>query len=253
MAWRRRKYRSGWSWLRMFSRDPFAREGGFWKRVRRITLLTVLLLLLSPPTFVAVYRDVAPPVTPLMVLRLFEGEGLKKTWIPIERISPDVARAVIALEDNLFCEHGGFDWGAIFEAAADQARGTGGVRGGSTISQQTAKNVFLWPGRSFLRKAIEVPFTGMVEYYWSKRRIMEVYLNVIEWGPGIYGVEAASQAYFRKPASALSRREAALLAAVLPNPRIWSPARPTRYIVRRANLAVYRIRELGAHQFRCLR
>ncbi|MDH5750683.1 MAG: monofunctional biosynthetic peptidoglycan transglycosylase, partial [Rhodospirillales bacterium] len=185
------------------------------------------------------------PGTLLMLFRLFEGEGIRKEWVPLERISRNVPAAVIALEDNLFCEHNGFDWAAIFEAAADQVRGEGAMRGGSTISQQTSKNVFLWPDRSFVRKGMEVPFTFMIEWAWGKRRIMEVYLNVIEWGPGIYGVEAAAQHYFGRSAASLTRRQAALLAAILPNPRRWDAASPTTFINSRANLAVARMRSLG--------
>jgi monofunctional biosynthetic peptidoglycan transglycosylase len=229
----------------LFWRDPFWEPRAWLRRVLRITVMLLLLMVTAPPALVLLYRDVAPPGTILMVLRLFEGEGLKKEWVPLERVSRHVPAAVIALEDNLFCEHDGFDWAAIFDAAADQVRGEGKLRGGSTISQQTAKNVFLWPGRNYVRKGLEVPFTTMMEWWWGKRRIMEVYLNVIEWGPGIYGVEAASWAYFNKPARRLRRHEAALLAAVLPNPRRWSPARPTARIKRRANMAVYRMSRLG--------
>lgn len=249
MFWRNRKRRKVKVPKRRFRlffwRDPFWEPRLWLRRMARIVIMLLLLVAAAPPAFVLLYRDVAPPGTLLMVLRLFEGEGIKKEWVPLEKISRHVPAAVIALEDNLFCEHDGFDWAAIFDAAADQLRGEGRTRGGSTISQQTAKNVFLWPGRNFVRKGLEVPFTTMMEWWWGKRRIMEVYLNVIEWGPGIYGVEAASQYYFRKPARRLTRREAALLAAVLPNPRRWSPARPTRYIRNRANTAIYRMSRLG--------
>ena len=243
---KRRKVKAPRRGFRLFFwRDPFWEPRVWLRRTLRIAVMLLLLSVATPPAFVLLYRDVSPPGTILMVLRLFEGEGIRKEWVPLERISRHVPAAVIALEDNLFCEHDGFDWAAVFDAAADRVRGEDRLRGGSTISQQTAKNVFLWPGRTFVRKGLEVPFTTMMEWWWGKRRIMEVYLNVIEWGPGIYGVEAASQTYFRKPARRLTRREAALLAAVLPNPRRWSPARPTSYIKRRANTAVYRMSRLG--------
>jgi monofunctional biosynthetic peptidoglycan transglycosylase len=247
--WRRSKRRKIKTPKRGFSlffwRDPFWDFRTWLRRMVRIAAMLLILAVTGPPALVLIYRDVAPPGTLLMVIRLFEGEGIKKEWVPLEKVSRHVPVAVIALEDNLFCEHDGFDWAAIFDAAADQLRGDGPIRGGSTISQQTAKNVFLWPGRNYVRKGLEVPFTYMMEWWWGKRRIMEVYLNVIEWGPGIYGVEAAAQAYFNKPARRLTRREAALLAAVLPNPRRWSPARPTARIKRRANSAIYRMSRLG--------
>ncbi|MFQ5859555.1 MAG: monofunctional biosynthetic peptidoglycan transglycosylase [Anaerolineae bacterium] len=215
------------------------------RRLRKVALFALIGFLVMPVVLVLVYRALPPLFTPIMVVRLFEGEGIKKKWIPLSVVSRHVPAAAIALEDNLFCEHSGFDWASIFEAAADYQRGNKPLHGGSTISQQTAKNVFLWPSRTFTRKAIETPFTMMIEYFWDKRRIMEVYLNVVEWGPGIYGVEAAAQAYFGKSARRLTRREAALLAAVLPNARRWSPAAPTRYIRRRAASAMARMRKLG--------
>jgi len=227
-----------------FWRDPFWEPRVWLRRLLRVAVMLVILVVAAPPALVLLYRDVSPPGTLLMLVRLFEGEGIKKEWVPLNRISRHVPAAVIALEDNLYCEHDGFDWAAIFDAAADRMRGEETLRGGSTISQQTAKNVFLWPSRTYVRKGLEVPFTYMMEWWWGKRRIMEVYLNVVEWGPGIYGVEAASRTYFNKPARLLTRREAALLAAVLPNPRRWSPARPTNYIKRRANIAIYRMSRL---------
>ena len=228
-----------------FWRDPFWDPRVWLRRMFRIAFMLLILSIAAPPALVLVYRDFAPPGTLLMVFRLFEGEGIRKEWKPLEKISRHMPAAVIVMEDNLFCEHDGFDWAAIFEAAADQVRGEGAVRGGSTISQQTSKNVFLWPGRTFVRKGMEVPFTYMIEWAWGKRRIMEVYLNVIEWGPGIYGVEAASRHYFGKSAGRLTRREAALLAAILPNPRRWSASNPTTRIKRRANMAMARMKDIG--------
>ena len=246
MFWRsrkRRRYRGRTGGFRLFFwRDPFWEPRVWLRRVFRVTVMLLLLAVILPPAMVLIYRDFAPPGTLLMLFRVLEGEGIKKEWKPLERISRHMPAAVIALEDAGFCGHDGFEWVAIFEAAADQARGDGPLRGGSTITQQTSKNVFLWPGRTFVRKGLEVPFTFMTEWAWGKRRIMEVYLNVIEWGPGIYGVEAAARHYFKKSAGRLTRREAALLAAILPNPRRWSAARPTRYINRRANTAIRRMR-----------
>ena len=168
-----------------------------------------------------------------MVQRLVQGEGLQKQWAARSAIAPDLFRAVIAAEDARFCEHFGFDAVELDKAIRDWRRGRR-VRGASTITMQTAKNLFLWPGRNFLRKAAEAYLTPWLELGWSKARILELYVNVAEWGPGIYGAEAAAQAYFGKSARALNANEAALMAAVLPNPREWSPAKPSAYIRERA-------------------
>lgn len=209
-------------------------------RIAGFVIGCLLAVLLLPVGLIAVYRYLSPPITPLMVIRLFEGEGINKDWVPLNRMSPDVGRAVIALEDTAFCSHSGFDWGEVASAVEDRLKGEP-LRGASTISMQTAKNLFLWPDRHVTRKLLEAPLTVLIETLWDKRRILEVYLNVIEWGPGIYGVEAASHTYFGKSASQISRGEAALLAAVLPNPRRWSPARPTNYIRKRARTALTRL------------
>ncbi len=223
---------------------PRKRSSSLSGKIWRIALIALGVILLTPFALLLAYRQLPPPITPLMVIRLFEGEGIKKQWVPLGEISPHVVNAVIALEDNKFCVHSGVDWGSVFEALADYYNGDK-LRGASTISMQTSKNLFLWPGRDYVRKAVEAPLTVLLEALWDKRRILEVYLNVAEWGPGIYGVEAAARAYFRKPASDLAQREAALLAAVLPNPRRWSPARPTAYIQRRAFSTENRMRYLG--------
>ena len=192
-----------------------------------------LVLALAMAAIVLVYRFVPVPLTPLMVLRSVEGEGLDKQWVAWDQLSPNLRRAVVASEDARFCQHHGFDFQAIEAAWEDHEEGER-LRGGSTITQQTAKNLFLLPDQSWIRKIIEVYPTVLLELLWPKRRILETYLNIIEWGPGIYGAEAASQQYFHRPARSLSPREAALMAAVLPNPRRWSPAKPTAYIERRA-------------------
>jgi monofunctional glycosyltransferase len=193
---------------------------------------------------VVIYRVVPVPVTPLMLIRLLSGEALHKDWAPYDAISPQLARAVIASEDSGFCQHHGFDWSAI-ENAWDRNQHSPRIRGGSTISNQTAKNVFLWPDRNYVRKAVEYYFTALIEFFWPKRRILEVYLNVVEWGHGIYGAEAAARAHFGKPASALNRREAALLAAVLPNPRRWSASKPSAYIRSRAGTIQARMADVA--------
>lgn len=179
-----------------------------------------------------------------MLVRLVEGYGLDKSWRSLEGISPYLPQAVIASEDNRFCTHFGFDWKEL-GGQIDRAMAGKTTRGASTISMQVAKNVLLWPGRDVLRKLLEVPLTPQLELFWGKRRIMEVYLNVAEMGPGIYGAEAAAQAYFGKPASRLTQREAALIAATLPNPLYWSPARPTSHLRQRARVIERRIGQLG--------
>lgn len=213
---------------------------------------TLLAFFGSSVFAVVLFSVVNPPITPLMVIRLAEpvsGSGtprLKKDWVPIEKISPNLQLAVVASEDNKFTEHQGFDLEAIEKAQKFNERKQGKkIRGASTISQQTAKNVFLWPQRSWLRKGLEVYFTALIEVVWSKKRIMEVYLNVIEMGKGIYGAEAASQIYFGKPASRLSRPEAALLAAVLPNPVKWNPSHPTAYLINRQQWILWNMGNIG--------
>ncbi len=211
----------------------------------RSVLVILVLALAGPPLLLLIYRVAPPPVTPLMLIRLAQGEGLQQTWRPLDEIAPALADAVIAAEDNRFCEHGGFDWEALGSVYEAYQSGKERPRGASTITMQTAKNLFLWPGRSMLRKVFEFLITPQIELLWPKHRIMAVYLNIVELGPGIYGAEAAAQAFFNKPAAKLTGREAALLAAVLPNPRRWSAGAPTNYIERRALTIAKRIRQLG--------
>lgn len=190
--------------------------------------------LVGPVAVVAIYRFVPPPMTFLMVQRLVEGHGFDRRWVPLRRISPSLVRSVIAAEDARFCEHHGFDIDAIEKAMAHNEDRPGRIRGGSTISQQTAKNVFLWPRRDWVRKGLEAWFTVLIEGLWGKPRIMEVYLNSIEWGPGVYGAEAAAQHNFHVSAARLSEPQAARLAAIVPKPLSWKAARPGPYIARRA-------------------
>ncbi len=183
--------------------------------------------------------------------QLFNGETLKlhKDWQSLEHISPSMPLAVMAAEDQKFEDHFGFDFEAIQKAAKFNERHKTRKKGASTISQQTAKNVFLGPSRSWVRKGFEVYFTTLIEFFWSKKRIMEVYLNIIETGDGIYGVEAAAHQYFHKPASKLSIREAALIAAILPNPRKWSAANPTPYIQHKSTRIIRFMRYLDPKDF----
>ena len=185
---------------------------------------------------VILYRFVPVPITPLMVIRVVEQSSdpekevrLYKDWVSIDEMSRHAPQAVVAAEDQKFLEHHGFDFEAMQEAWENNQKGKQ-IKGASTITQQTVKNVFLWPSRSYVRKGLEAYFTVLVELMWPKERIMEVYLNVIEMGDGVYGIEAASQTFYNKKAADLSKGQAAMIAAVLPNPRRWSPARPTSYI-----------------------
>ena len=209
-------------------------KGGFIGRIfRALVIVGLLVFLIGPVIAVAVYRFVPPPVTYLMVQRALEGRGFDRRWVPMDEISPHLVRAVMAGEDARFCEHMGFDLKAIEKAAAANAAGKK-LRGGSTISQQTAKNVFLWPQRDWVRKGLETWFTVLIEIGWGKKRIMEVYLNSIEWGPGVYGAEAAAQRNFKVPASKLTQAQANRLAAIIPKPLAWKAARPGPYVKRRS-------------------
>ena len=198
--------------------------------------LGATLLLLSG---VVAYALVPPPVTFLMTSRMIGGAGLSYRWRSLDDISPRLVEAAIAAEDSTFCAHRGFDLKAIERAlkanARVEKRGRGRIRGGSTISQQTAKNVFLWPGRDWIRKGFEAGYTVLIETVWGKRRIMEVYLNVAEWAPGVYGAEAAARHWYGKGADELTAREAARLAAILPSPRRYKAASPGPYVRRRAS------------------
>ena len=209
-------------------------------RFFRILARLVATFVIGSVALVLLYRFIDPPVTPLMLIRPLEGlgegrvVGISKDWISIEEVDPALLRSVIAAEDARFLTHGGIDWEAVEEARIYNEKHQGEkVRGASTITMQCARNVFLWQGRNYLRKGLEAWFTYLIEFLWGKQRILEVYINVIEWGDGIYGVNRASLEYFGRPANELSDREAALLAAVLPNPRRWSPAEPTDWIRRR--------------------
>ena len=191
--------------------------------------------------WVVAYRWVNPPTTSLMIRDHFNDVKIYREWIGLSEMSRHIPRAVIAAEDSRFCEHRGFDVEAIEKAMARNKQGKK-LRGGSTISQQTAKNAFLWSGRTWVRKGLEAWFTVLIEFIWGKPRIMEVYLNIAEFGRGVYGVQAASIHYFNKPASKLTRTEAARLAAILPQPIKRDAASPGRYTKRYANRIAGRTR-----------
>lgn len=208
-----------------------------------ITTIGVLFvaLVLAPVTWVGAYLFFDPPSTVLMVQRLAEGQTIRHYPVPLNRMSPHIVRAVIAAEDAKFCSHDGFDVEAIQDAFESNSRG-GRTRGASTISQQTAKNLFLWPERSWLRKGLETYFTALIEFMWPKRRIMEAYLNAAEWGDGNFGIEAAARARFGVSAADLTPLQAARLAAVLPSPNSWRADSPGPYVRRRSASIVQRAR-----------
>ncbi len=211
------------------------------KKGLKILLKVLLGFLVISFVSTLIFRFVPIPITPLMIIRYFEMEDGKidKDWKSLDEIGKNMPLAVVTAEDQKFAEHFGFDMEAIEKAMKYNEKHKGKkVKGASTISQQTAKNVFLWPGRSWIRKGLEVYFTFVIEICWSKERIIEVYLNVIEMGPGVYGSEAAAQYYFNKSASDLTKKEAATIAAILPNPIRWSASHPTPYIIKKRNWIV---------------
>jgi monofunctional biosynthetic peptidoglycan transglycosylase len=222
-------------------------------RRRRILLLLLKVLglvVLASILPVVVFRFFAPPVSTLMIERRVESwwAGTKYSpqhqWVSLDKIAPSMAAAVIAAEDQNFPSHHGFDWAAI-QKAVEHNENSSRTRGASTLSQQTAKNLLLWSGRTWIRKGFEAYFTVLLETFWNKRRILETYLNIAEFGDGIYGVEAAAQRYFRKPASRLSSEEAALLAAVLPNPRRYKVNPPGPYVRERQQWILQQMSHLG--------
>ncbi len=201
-----------------------------WKAIVCFVVTSILSVIL--------FRWVPVPITPLMMIRCVEQKmdgkklHMEHDWVPFEEITPKLQLAVVCSEDQNYLKHFGFDWGAIQKAMKENEQGKH-MRGASTITQQTAKNVFLWPGRSYIRKAFEVWFTLLIEMFWNKERIMEVYLNSIEMGDGVYGAEAAAQHWFNKKASKLTKDEAAAIAAILPSPLRYKANPATNYIGKR--------------------
>ncbi|MEI5984355.1 monofunctional biosynthetic peptidoglycan transglycosylase [Sphingobacterium sp. PU5-4] len=214
-----------------------------WRKVGYYALRGLIAFFVLSILWVIALRFINPPITYLMLTRGFERKAagkewkIDKKWLDYEDISDNLKRAAIAGEDAHFLTHNGFDTEAIKQAFEKNKAGKK-LRGGSTISQQTAKNVFLWPGRSWFRKGLETYFTLLIEGLWSKKRILEVYLNVIEMGQGVYGAEAASQYYFHKSGKSLTKKEAALIIAVLPSPQKWDARRPSNWVNRRVNAIV---------------
>lgn len=219
------------------------------KKLLRIILGILLTAILLPIGIVALYSYIPVPVTPLMLTRnIKENTPINYTWTPIEKISPNLALAVIASEDNLFMQHNGFDFKQI-EIARREAEAGKRLRGASTITQQTAKNLFLWQGRSWLRKGLEAYFTILMEQLWDKKRIMEAYLNCIEMGNGIYGAAAVAKIHFNTTPDKLTRNQCALIAATLPNPRRYNSAKPSKYILKREKEILKNMKNIGNIKF----
>ena len=198
-----------------------------WTWIKKVFIVLFLLQLF----YIIVLKWMDPPFTLTQLYSLFSGDGLKRDYVNDDEISYNMKLAVVSSEDQIFPDHSGFDWKSIEKAMSYNKRKPNRIRGASTISQQVAKNVFLWQGRDWIRKGLEIYFTKMIEWIWGKKRILEVYLNVIEMGKGVFGAEAAAQQYFRKPAKKLTRREAAMIAACLPNPAKYTIKPPAPYVV----------------------
>lgn len=212
----------------------------FWQILKR----ALLIIFISQLLYIILLKWFFPPVTFTQLNSLLSGEGLYRDYVRMDDIDRDMRLAVISSEDQLFPDHNGFDWKSIKKAMEYNQRKPGRVRGASTLSQQTAKNVFLWQGRSWMRKGLEVYFTAMIELIWGKERILEMYLNIAEMGEGIYGVEAASQTYYGKSAAALSRKEAAQIAACLPNPKKYKVKPVSKYVAARSRWVMRQMNNL---------
>jgi len=217
---------------------------------RRWLLRIVFVFLLVSVLPVLLLRWIPPPTSAVMLARtLDEGRSQDYQWVPLERIAPDAALAVVAAEDQKFPDHWGFDLDAIRDAAERHARG-GRLRGASTLTQQVARNLFLWQGRSYLRKGLEAWMTVLLEIVWPKRRILEVYLNIAEMGDHTFGVQAAARRFFARPADAINREQAALLAAVLPNPHRYRVESPSSYVLERRDWILQQMTRLGGNYLR---
>ncbi len=229
-------------------------SGGFMAQLRVFVFKMLLWFVGLSLFFVVFFKFVPVPFTPLMLIRAIENKAAGKPvyfshdWEPLENISVNLQKAVIASEDGLFLQHNGFDFNAMQKAYKSNSRGRR-IKGGSTISQQTAKNVFLWQGRSYLRKGLEAYFTVLIELIWGKERIMEVYLNSIEMGDGVYGAQAAAEHWYRKDAANLTRKQAAGIAAILPNPRKYTATSSSSYINRRKEKILQVMKTVGKIEY----
>ncbi len=222
-------------------------RGRSFSRILRRLLLLGLALLIAPYLLILLYTPAfVHPISTLMAADLVMLNGYDRRWVSLEEISPNLVQSVMMSEDGQFCRHGGVDWGEM-KAVVQEALEGENTRGASTIPMQTAKNLFLWNGRSFVRKGLELPLAMVADFVWPKRRMMEIYLNVAEWGPGIYGAEAAAQHHFGVSAADLTRRQAALLAVSLPNPITRVASKPGRGMQRIAGVVERRARGSGEY------
>ncbi len=216
------------------------------KWLKRLALF-ILFLLITPYILIFIYKiDAVKPISTLMLSETFTGRSYERSWVDIDDIAPVVIQSVMMSEDGQFCSHSGVDWGAINIVLEEALEGEAS-RGASTIAMQTSKNLFLTSTRSVIRKALEIPLALTSDYVWGKERMMELYLNIAQWGHGVYGIEAAAQTYFGRAASKLTRKQAALLAVTLPNPILRNPAKPSNGLQRLANKVENRARQSGAY------
>ncbi len=234
------------------SKSRFSRTRRIMRRAFRMFLILAVALALLTILITLLYKPAAVhPVSTLMLWNKIRGETVTRSWVAFDDISPNVWQSVVSSEDGQFCSHGGVDWPALNQIIDDAIEGEP-VRGASTIPMQSVKNLYLWSSRSYVRKGLEIPLALLVDAVWGKKRLMEIYLNIAEWGPGIYGIEAAAQHHFGRSAKRLSRRQAALLAVTLPNPILRNPKKPGKGMRRLARLVERRARASGAY-VKCLR
>jgi monofunctional biosynthetic peptidoglycan transglycosylase len=208
-------------------------KNGLLRKVLQKIKKIFIIFFIAQLVYIVVLKWIDPPITVTQLVNFIDGHGLKRDYVNLEEISPNAKLAIIASEDQLFPDHNGFDVKSIEKAIRGDTKKKGRLRGASTISQQVAKNVFLWQGRSWIRKGVEAYFTFMIEKIWGKERILEVYLNVAEMGKGIFGIERAAQQYFNKPAMKLTKKEAAMIAACLPNPKKYTVKPASKYVNQR--------------------
>jgi monofunctional glycosyltransferase len=231
---------------------PFSRIGGifggsrFGRLARKLVKIGAVLALIPVALTLLYIPSVVHPVSTLMLKDIVTFKGYERQWVPIDNIAPALIHSVMMSEDGQYCAHQGVDWPAINQVIDDAMDGEGS-RGASTIPMQTVKNVYLWSSHSYVRKVLEIPYALMVDLVWTKRRLMEIYLNIAEWGPGIYGIEAAAQHHFGVSAKNLSRRQAALLAVTLPNPILRNPAKPSKGLNRLARVIERRAMQSGGY------
>lgn len=215
----------------------FGERRGWLRTLGKIVVVIVALPLILTPIY-----WIVPPISTLMIWSAITFQGMERHWVGFDQIAPVLVNSVIMSEDGQFCSHAGVDWKQL-DSVLDRKGGPS--RGASTIPMQTAKNLFLWNSRSYVRKGLEIPLALYTDFVWSKRRMIEIYLNIAQWGPGLFGIEAAAQHYFNKPASQLTARQAALLAGALPNPILRNPAKPSRALQSKARIIEGRARQAG--------